>query len=82
MSLRSEYQNFEFQILNLKFSNTTRVRCAHIYNEKKRKFPTLIFEVEEIKITAAIGVAIQFLKSNIHKHLLFLNITENQKKCT
>ena len=70
MSLRSEYQNFEFQILNLKFSNATRVCCAHIYNEKKRRFPTLI------------GVAIQFLKPNIHKHLLFLNITENQKKCT
>ena len=50
MSLRSEYQNFEFQILNLKFSNTTRVCCAHIYNEKKRRFPTLIFEIQEIKI--------------------------------
>ena len=34
------------------------------------------------KSAAAIGVAIQFLKSNIHKHLRFLNITENQKKCT
>ena len=77
--LSSGYQNFDFQISNFKFSITIQLCRVLTYCGKKRRFSILIIGLKKLNSVAAIGVLIQLLNSNIHKHLLVALFKYNGK---